>query len=122
HVKLEHTYYPYNDFFHASHDFLENLDSAFLGNLVDAFYKLFSLHTVQKPYSGEMFRSKSGDSLVLDFSSRSTDRVPNRKDSRVKYADDISCIGFVYHMAVLSHHLLRLGQTHFLISLDMVNL
>ena len=78
---------------------------------------LFSLHAVQKPYPGEMFRREGGNSLIGKLLSRRAHRVLRWKRYRIKDADDIARIGFLHDMPVLGHHLLRLGQTHLFVSL-----
>src|SRR5699024_7843745 len=100
---------------------LEDLDRALLGNLVDALDKLLSLHTVEQAHTREMLRRKGRDALIGKFSARHADRISDRENARVKYADDVPRICLVHNMAVGRHHLLRLGEAHLLIALYMVD-
>ena len=68
-----------------------------------------------------MFRCKSRNPLKCKFLSRCADRISDRKNARIKYSDNISCICLIYHMTGFCHHLLWLKKTHLLIPLHMIN-
>ena len=67
-----------------------------------------------------MFWCECWDSFVFKVIFWKADSVSDREDSRVKYSDDISAIGFVNHFSLTCHHLLRLKQTHLFITLHMI--
>ena len=121
HIELEHTYNAHDDLFHTGIVFLEDLDRAFLGDLVDALDELFSLHRIHLAHSGEMFRRKGRDAFIGKLLLRCGQRVSDRENARVKDADDISSVCFVYDLPLARHHLLGLGKTHILAALDMVH-
>ena len=116
---MELAYYAYNDFLHSGVKFLENLDGSFLGDLVDAFDELFSLHSVYLTHSGEVFWSESGNAFKFKFFIRQTQRVSYGKNSWVKYSNDISCVCLIHNFPVLSQ---GLGKTELFASLDVVYL
>ena len=120
-IKLKDTYNAHDDLFHTGIKLLEYLDRTFLSDLVDTFYKLFSLHGIDLTYTCKMLRCESRDSFKSKFLSRRTDRISNGKDTRIKDTDDISCISLVHNMAGFRHHLLRLKKAHFLVTLNMIN-
>ena len=66
-----------------------------------------------------MFRSKGGNSFILNLLSRQADSVPDREDSRVEKTDNTARISFLYYFTILRHHLLRLRQADLLILLYM---
>ena len=67
-----------------------------------------------------MFWRKSRNSLVGELLFRSSERIADRKDTRVEYTDDIASAGFVYDLSLARHHLLRLRQPDVFASLHMV--
>ena len=46
HVKLQNANYPYDNLFQPRIELLENLDGAFLGNLLNSLHELLPLHRV----------------------------------------------------------------------------
>ena len=100
HIKLQDTYNTYNDLLHASHKLLENLDGTFLGNLVDTFDKLLSLHAVHEAHPGKMLRCEGGNPLIGIFFPRRTYRISDGENARIKDTDNVACIGFLHHMPV----------------------
>ena len=60
-----------------------------------------------------MLRREGGNPLIGKLMSRRADGIADRKDTRVKYADDVAGVRLGNNMALLRHHLLRLAQTHF---------
>ena len=69
-----------------------------------------------------MLRRKSGNSLIAELLLRHTQGIPDRKDSRVKHAYNIPGIGLLQYLPLACHNLLRLRETHDLISLHMLYL
>ena len=120
-IKLKNTDYTHDNLFHPCVKFLENLDGAFLGYLVDPFYKLLPFHRIHLAYSGKMFGCERGDALISELFFGGCQRIAYGKYARIKYAYDISAIGFLDHLPLAGHHLLRLGQAHILPPLDMAD-
>ena len=110
HVELQYAHHADNDLLHTGIVLLEDLNRAFLGDLFDPFHKLFSFHGVHLTHPGEMFRRESRDAFILDPAPRHAHRISYRKYTRIKKSDNVSRIGLFHNLAVLGHHLLRLGQ------------
>ena len=68
-----------------------------------------------------MLRSEGRDTLKLELLVGRTERVTDGENTRIENADDISGISLVNHLSFTCHHLLRLGKTHILSSLHMIN-
>ena len=67
-----------------------------------------------------MFRRKGRDPFICELFFRCCQSVSDRKDSRIKYSDDIASVSFVYDFSLARHHLLRLREPYVLTSLDMI--
>ena len=119
--KLKHTDNADDHFLHAAAERLKNLDGTFLCDLRDTFYKLLSFHGIFQPHSCKVFGSKGGDTFKLYFLAWCTDRIADRENTRVEYADNVACIGFINDLPVLCHELLRLGKAHFFVALYMID-
>ena len=111
-----------NDLLHAAAQLLENLNSAFLGNLGHSLDKLLALHGVYLRNAVEVLRRKGGDAAVLKFAAGRDQCVANGKNTWVKNANDIACISLVDNFTLLGHQLLRLGKLDLFPPLHMVNL
>ena len=88
-----------------------------------AFDELFSLHGIYLAHSGKMLRCEGRNTLQMsNFLSGSTqivspiEKIPGSNTPMISPA-----YASVHDLAFLSHHLLRLGQTHLLAALHMVN-
>ena len=122
HVELQHTDHTDSHTLHAVTGFKENLDCAFLRDLVHALGKLLALHGIDLFNDGEMLRRKGRNSFVLNLPARHTQGISDGENTRIKDADDIACVSLVHNFPVLRHDLLRLGQTLLSAALHMVNL
>ena len=120
-IELKDTYDSDDDLLHTAFVLLENLNCSFLGDLIDSFHELLSLHGIQQTDSREMFRSKCGNSLIGKFLTWGADGISDGENARIKDTDNISGKRLIHHMSVACHHLLRLGKTHFFITLYMIN-
>ena len=69
-----------------------------------------------------MLWSEGRNTLKFKLGIGSTQGVSDGENTRIKYTDDISCVCLFHDLTVLSHQLLRLGQTNLLAALDMVHL
>ena len=112
---------PHDHFFHAASQFLEDLDSAFLGDLLHSFYKLFALHGIYLHDPVKMLRSEGRNASELEFAGTGAEGISYGEDTGIKYADDISRVGFVHDLSLLGHHLLGLGKLYLFSALHMVN-
>ena len=65
-----------------------------------------------------MFRSKGRNPLVSITLLTRRDRIPNGENTRIKNTNNIPAISFLDHLPLTCHHLLRLGETNFLPTLD----
>ena len=66
-----------------------------------------------------MLRREGRDPAESEIISGHADRIADGIDPGIKDADDIACPGFRDDVAVIRHHLLRLGESGFLLSLYM---
>ena len=71
--------YKRQDLLHAAAQLLENLNSAFLGNLGHSLDKLLALHGVYLRNAVEVLRRKGGDAAVLKFAAGRDQCVANGK-------------------------------------------
>ena len=69
-----------------------------------------------------MLRRKSRDSLKAEFVFCGGKCVSDGKNTRIKDSYDITGIGFLHHLTLIRHHLLRLGELNLLASLYMKHL
>ena len=121
-VELKDTDNADDDLFHTGVVFLEDLDGTFLGDLLDSFDELLSLHGIHLTHACEMLRCKSRDTLILNLVSCHADRISDGENARIEKSDNISCISLFHDLTILRHHLLRLGQTDLLAALNVVYL
>ena len=68
-----------------------------------------------------MLRCEGRDPFICELLFRHTERIADGENTRIKYADDISGIGFRQDFAVICHDLLRLGKSHNSLALDMLD-
>ena len=120
-IKLQHAYHAYDDLLHTGVELLEDLDGALLGDLLYSLYKLLALHGIHLGNPGKMLRRKGGNTLKFKLFRRGGKRISDGVDTGIKNSYDISGVCLLHHMSVISHHLLRLGQSHVLSALDMMN-
>ena len=120
-IELQDTYHTHNNLFHTGIVLLENLYRTFLRNLGNTFDELFSFHGIQLTHSCKMLRCESRDSFKRKFFLCGGQGISNRKNTRIKYTDNISGIRFLHDLTLLCHQLLRLGKFQLLIPLYMEN-
>ena len=120
HIKLQCTHNANDHFFHTGIGHLEDLDGTFLCDLFRTLDKLLALHGVLGTDTAEMLRGKGGDTGVQKLLSGHCDGVANGKNARVKHADHVAGIGFLYDFPLRSHQLLGLRKTHLSAALHMV--
>ena len=118
-IELQHADHPADDLLHTCMEFSEDLDRTFLGDLLDPFDKLVSLHSIHLPYSREMFRCECGNSFVPEIRLGKAECVADRIQTRVENTDNITRIGLAEDLPVAGHQLLRLGQSLDPSALDM---
>ena len=68
-----------------------------------------------------MLRGKGRYRLKLELFLGVADRVADSEDSRVKHADDVTCVCLVDYLSLLCHDLLRLRKTHLFVALNVQN-
>ena len=120
HVKLQYAHDAHDDLFEAAVQLLKDLDGAFLGDLVDAFDKLFTLHRIDLAHSGKMFRGEGRDAFEGKLVSRCADRIADAENARIEHPDDVPGVGLFHHVALFRHHLLRLEKAHLFVALHMI--
>ena len=108
-LQLQHTDHADNDLLHASAEVAEDLDRAFLRDLLHALDELLALHRVHLRHTGKMLGCKGRDAGKLNMLFAGAERVADREDARVKQTDNIARIRLIDDRAVLCHQLLRLG-------------
>ena len=89
---------------------LVELDSTFLGELLDTFQELLSLHGVLRLYAGEVLRREDRDVCEVEVLRRCGHGVADAEDARIEKTDDVAGIGVFDDRSVLRHELLRLGE------------
>ena len=100
---------------------MEDLDGAFLSDLVHTFDKLLALHGILLAYQSEMLGRKGRDTLKLELLPRGDDGVADGEHTGIEYADDVARIGFFDDLALLSPDLLGLRELHLSVALHMIN-
>ena len=89
---------------------LVELDGTFLGELLDTFQELLSLHGVLRLYAGEVLRREDRDVCETEVLRGCGHGIADAEDARVEKTDDVSGIGVFNDRSVLRHELLRLGE------------
>ena len=121
HIELKNTDNADDYLFHTGIVFLEDLDRAFLRYLHNALDELLAFHRIHLPDLRKMFGSKCRDSFILNLHIRCAHRISDRENAGIEHTDDITRIGLADALPFLSHKLLGLGKTQFLLALDMIN-
>ena len=89
---------------------LEDLDGAFLRDLLDPLDELFALHRVHLAHAGKMLRRESRDAPEAEVLPGRAHGIADGKNPGIKYPDDVPRPGFTDDMPLVRHHLLRLGK------------
>ena len=119
--QLEYAYYANNVTFQTNTFLLEYLDSTFLRQLKNAFFKLLTFHGVFRLYASKNFRREYREIFKLKFQFAIAQGVANTKDTGVKYTDDIARISFFNNGSFLRKELLRLSKFNNLVGLFVIN-
>ena len=65
-----------------------------------------------------MLRLEGGNARVAELLPRHGDGVADGENAGVEHADDVPGVGLVHNLPLRRHHLLGLGEAHFLAGLD----
>ena len=112
HLELQHADHAHDDRLHARAGLAEDLDRAFLRDLLHALDELLALEGVLLPHGCKQLGRKGRDARKHALALGVAHRVADCKHARVKNTDDVARVGLVYDRTVLRHQLLRRGEHH----------
>ena len=103
HFKLQNADHADDDLLHAGAEIAEDLDRAFLRDLLHPLDKLLALHCIDLGHPGEMLGREGRDAGKPHLVLLVAQRIPDREDARVEQADDVAGVGLGHNRAVVGH-------------------